>query len=361
MSEKFLHETSSLRFNRSKVEILDQTLLPHEAHWVDITSPNEAVLAIQSLKVRGAPLIGVTAAVCLGIFCLQNSDQKIRLHWLHQLISSRPTAVNLVHFLTEMKTLIVGNTSAEEVFQMSVRFFKEDQSMCQKISEVGLKEFLQKFKKDKPKISVLTHCNTGGLATAGVGTALGVIKNLIKDFDLHVFVDETRPLLQGARLTAWELEREKINFDLICDNMAGFLMLQKKVDAVIVGADRITANGDVANKIGTYSLAVLCQYHNIPFYVAAPSTTFDSAIESGFQIPIEQRNPDEVRGYNNQSLNQKVFWAKDTFNVYNPSFDWVPASLISGWITEHKCYKHEDVKKGDFKNFKKAEIILGGM
>lgn len=352
MSDRLLYESLSLRFSRSKIEILDQTLLPHEVQWIDITDPQQAVEAIQSLKVRGAPLIGVAASVCLGIYCLENSDLSQRLYWLQKLISSRPTAVNLVHFLNEMKELIEKKSDSEVIFDLAVKFFLEDQSMCQKISEIGKKEFKAKFK--NKEITVLTHCNTGSLATAGIGTALGVIKNLASEYKLHVYVDETRPLFQGARLTSWELEKANIKFDLICDNMAGFLMLQKKVDAVLVGADRITANGDAANKIGTYSLAVLCHYHKIPFYVVAPSTTFDSAIDSGFEIPIEQRTSDEVRGYYNQSSSQKVVWAKDSFNVYNPSFDWVPASLITGWITETKCFNNNDVENGEFKKFKKA-------
>ncbi len=347
------YETLSLKFSDSKIEILDQTRLPFENHWIDITEPNLCVSAIKELKVRGAPLIGVVAAINLGIFCLHTENKKLRLHWLNELITSRPTAVNLIHLLTEMKSMIESDFISSDIFKKSVDFFHQDQAMCEKISLVGAKRLKLDFLdlKTSKIFSILTHCNTGALATAGVGTALGVIKKVNEDLALKVYVDETRPLLQGARLTAWELEKENINFELICDNMAGFLMLQNKVDAVIVGADRITAHGDVANKIGTYTLAVLCHHHKIPFYVAAPTTTIDSAIDFGSDIPIEQRSASEVRGF--EALN--AFWAKDSFKVYNPSFDWVPSKLITGWITEDKCYDQKDIESGLFKKYQKAD------
>lgn len=183
------------------------------------------------------------------------------------------------------------------------------------------------------------------MATAGSGTALGVIKKLAKkNPEIHIFVDETRPLLQGARLTTWELSKAHVKFSLICDSMAGFLMQQKKVDVVVVGADRITKNGDSANKIGTYTLAVLCHYHKIPFYIVAPLTTWDKDLTSGDQIPIEFREREEVLGLTHPE--HKISWAYPHSKVFNPAFDWVPSDLIQGWVTDRGVFTQEDVKRG---------------
>lgn len=337
----FIRESLALRFSETKVEILDQTLLPHQERWVDVTDPLEMEKAIISLKVRGAPLIGVAASLCLGVFCLSEQNKEQRNLWANALLSSRPTAVNLIHHMNELIQMIQKNESGTAIFNQAIRFFDFDQKNCDLISDFGFEEM-------KAFSNILTHCNTGGLATAGVGTALGVIKKLAQNNkETFVYVDETRPLLQGGRLTTWELIQAKVKFKLICDNMAGFLMKQGKVDAVVVGADRITSNGDSANKIGSYSLAVLCHFHKIPFYIAAPMTTVDSSLISGEEIPIEQRNPKEVMGF--VSPLNEVIWAPLTAQVYNPAFDWVPSHLITAWITDRAVYKLKDVELGCFK------------
>jgi methylthioribose-1-phosphate isomerase len=352
-------QTISLKFNESKIEIIDQTLLPFTEQWIDITDPKDAVLAIKNLKVRGAPLIGVVASLCFGIFCRKENNKQQRLFWWEQLITSRPTAVNLVHFMNEIKPLVDSETSGELIFKKAYSFFKSDQSMCDKMASIGAEVLIQKLglvELPNKQFSLLTHCNTGGLATAGQGTALSVIKNMgLKFSQMMTYVDETRPLLQGARLTTWELGHTKQKYKLICDNMAGFLMMQKKVDAVLVGADRITSTGDSANKIGTYSLAVLCHYHKIPFYIVAPTTTIDSLLKFGSEIPIEERSPNEVRGF--ASSKESLQWALEEVEVYNPSFDWVPSSLITGWITEDGYYEKEDLAQGSFAKYQKAGVI----
>lgn len=342
------HNTLSLRFDETSVSVIDQTLLPHQEIWVDVTDPKACVEAIQSLRVRGAPLIGVVASLCLGIFCRNNSATDDRLFWWHQLIESRPTAVNLMHLMNILKPMIVEQKKGDEIFLQAVKFFSEDQAKCDEMASVGLeiiKGQLQLGLDSQKEVRLLTHCNTGALATAGEGTALAVIKKVAKVYSKTlVYVDETRPLLQGARLTAWELKLSKVKHKLICDNMAGFLMLQNKVDAVLVGADRITAQGDSANKIGTYSLAVLCHHHKIPFYIVAPTTTIDSSLSSGSEIPIEERNPEEVR----------KTWADPTTEVYNPAFDWVPHELITGWITEDGYFENKDIEQGAFQKYFKT-------
>lgn len=345
----------ALRFSNKKIEIIDQTLLPNNEEWIDITIPKSAVIATEDLKVRGAPLIGVTASLVIGIYCLEVSEKSKRLFWLDQLLNSRPTAVNLIHHLNDLKKMIETDATGHEVFSRAFEFYEQDQLMCKKISEVGSKTILSKISADKLESSfgILTHCNTGSLATAGTGTALAVIKQISSTHkNMMVYVDETRPLLQGARLTAYELHKKKCKFKLICDNAAGFVMSQKKVDAIIVGADRIASSGDTANKIGTYSLAVLAKYHNIPFFIAAPSTTIDSSLKSGHEIPIEERNKDEVLGY--RSKTGLIKWGMDEFEVYNPAFDWVPAELITGIITEETCYTSDDFSSGVLSRFQKS-------
>ena len=213
--------------------------------------------------------------------------------------------------------------------------FDEDVKLCELMAKNGNKVIEHNDR-------ILTHCNTGGLATVGEGTALAVIKEAHREGkEIKVFVDETRPLLQGGRLTTWELTKEGVPYQLICDNMAAHLMAQGAVDKVIVGSDRIAINGDFANKIGTYSLAVLCHFHNVPFYVAAPYTTVDQECETGKDIPIEQRDPGEVRG---QNIVEKG-WAPLESDVYNPAFDVTPAHLVTGWILDTGLYNQQDVKQ----------------
>ncbi|MGE3804991.1 MAG: S-methyl-5-thioribose-1-phosphate isomerase, partial [Gemmataceae bacterium] len=287
------------------------------------------------LRVRGAPAIGVAAAmgVVIGMqraFDLEPIAYFDKLHDVTEYLrTSRPTAVNLFWALDRMEqavrrlTVPFGSIKPNMVLlEEALAIEQEDRAMCRAIGAVG--EHLI-----GPNQGVLTHCNAGGLATADYGTALSVMFVAAeRGRPFQVFVDETRPLLQGARLTAWELQQHQIPATLICDNMAGQVMKEGKVQLVVVGADRIAANGDTANKIGTYSVAVLAKAHEIPFYVAAPSSTFDLSLAAGEQIPIEERDPKEItHGFGRQT-------APDGMPVYNPAFDVTPAKLIAGIITE---------------------------
>jgi methylthioribose-1-phosphate isomerase len=316
--------------------LIDQTRLPLELVEIECRDLETVWEAIKQLRVRGAPAIGIAAAygMVLGLqpyfqSARSNSDFMIQVEVVaHRLASSRPTAVNLFWALDRMKgrarsVLDAGSRALHEVLLAEARaIHEEDRTICHAIGRFGA-ELLA------ANSGVLTHCNAGGLATSEYGTALSVFFTCQDQGKrLHVFVDETRPLLQGSRLTAWELAQRGIDATLICDNMAGQVMREGKVQAVIVGADRIASNGDTANKIGTYSVAVLAAAHGIPFYVAAPTTTFDLTIDSGEQIPIEQRSAAEItHGFGRQT-------APDGIGVYNPAFDVTPARLIKGIITE---------------------------
>lgn len=320
-------ESTALRLNRGCLQILDQTQLPHREVWLDSPDVETMIRIIQNLSVRGAPLIGVAAALQLGLLAEQGGLQFEKA--LMDLRAARPTAVNLMNALDRLKRVYIEQGLSMVAREAEAICF-EDVQLCDRIAENG-----SSLLRDGDRI--LTHCNTGGLATAGLGTALGVIlKASHTGLKLHVFVDETRPLLQGGRLTSWELQRNKIPFTLICDSMAGFLMQQRKIDRVLVGADRIARNGDFANKVGTYSLAVLCKHHQIPFYVVAPQTTVDPECKDGSQIPIEERHAEEVRGS----------WSLQTASVWNPAFDITPAELVTGWILDRGIFNINDVRNG---------------
>ncbi len=321
------------------LELIDQRRLPGEFIGLQCRNVKQLYEAIKTLAVRGAPAIGVAGAYGLVLAMQklpQDSDLEQGLSVLKESIkylsSSRPTAANLFWALDRVKSkaedFVAGKakTDLQElqkvVFNEANAICQEDVDMCRRIGENG-QQFINNG------AGVLTHCNAGALATAGQGTALSVI------FEAHrsgkkfkVYVDETRPLLQGARLTAWELIQAKIEAVVICDNTAGWLMRQGKISAVITGADRIAANGDAANKIGTYNLSVLAREHNIPFYIAAPSSTFDLSIKSGDQIPIEQRTADEVRFCGGKQI------VPDGVDIYNPAFDVTPAENITAIINE---------------------------
>jgi methylthioribose-1-phosphate isomerase len=320
---------------RGHLVLIDQTRLPLEFAERECRDVEAVWEAIKQLRVRGAPAIGIAAAygVVVGLQTADIGNQASFFARLEEITSylaaSRPTAVNLFWALERMKAKAASLRSSVSPAEIRAALLAEaraihdeDRALCHAIGRYGA-ELL------KDNSGVLTHCNAGGLATAEYGTALSVLFTCQdQGKKLHVFVDETRPLLQGARLTAWELAQRGIAATLICDNMAGQVMREGKVQAVIVGADRITANGDTANKIGTYSVAVLAAAHGIPFYVAAPSTTFDLSLDSGDQIPIEERAREEItHGFGRQT-------APDGIGVYNPAFDVTPARLIKAIITE---------------------------
>lgn len=295
-----------LRWQGDRLELLDQRLLPERTEYVSCRTASEVAQAIRDMVVRGAPAIGCAAA--FGVVLAKGSPECYAI-----LAKSRPTAVNLFWALARMKR-------AMHLEKEATAIFNEDLASNQAMGRIGAELI-------PPRARIMTYCNTGALATAGYGTALGIIRSA-KGKGISVIACETRPYLQGARLTAWECVQEGIPCTLITDNMAGHLMSRGEVDVVVLGADRIAANGDVANKIGTYGIAVLARRHQIPFYVAAPLSTFDSNIPDGSQIPIEERSADEVTGY------RGMRWAPAGIEVRNPAFDVTPAELISAIICE---------------------------
>ncbi|MBC7457314.1 MAG: S-methyl-5-thioribose-1-phosphate isomerase [Bdellovibrionaceae bacterium] len=337
---KSLALTFSYNAESVKLRLLDQTLLPHEEKWLDIRTTDQMIDAIKKLQVRGAPLIGVAASLQLAQAAFLDFNIDTLGQQADALYAARPTAVNLMNCINRMKKNLITEKNKASFIQAAIDLFNEDVELCERISCHGASLI-------NDGDNILTHCNTGGLATAGVGTALGIIRKAFENGKkIHVYVDETRPLLQGGRLTAWELQKLNIPCTLITDNMAAQLMSLGKIDKVFVGSDRIAANGDFANKIGTYGVAVNCHYHKIPFYVAAPFTTVDSACAHGKNIPIEQRAAFEVRGA--QGSFGHVTWAPENVNVYNPSFDVTPAVLTSGWVMDKGIFKQDDILKGCF-------------
>jgi methylthioribose-1-phosphate isomerase len=322
------------------LEVIDQRRLPAHFEMLKCETIEQLYDAIKTLAVRGAPAIGVSAAfgICLAMQEAHEPDLAKALCQLKEsaeyLATSRPTAANLFWALNRMKAsaqkFVTENSNTDltalrkALLSEASAICNEDKQMCRRIGENG-----EKF--IKTGSSILTHCNAGALATAGQGTALSILYEAHrKGKKFKVYVDETRPLLQGARLTMWELMQAGIDATLICDNMAGSLMKQGKIDAVLTGADRIATNGDAANKIGTYSLSILAKEHNIPFYIAAPTSTFDLSIKTGDDIPIEQRDADEVASFGGVKI------APEGADIYNPAFDVTDAQNITAIITE-KC------------------------
>ncbi len=304
---------SPLRWNGRVLSLLDQRLLPREETWIDCHNATEVADAIRTMVVRGAPAIGVAAAFGMAMAAMRGDDLQ---QAADELKRARPTAVNLAWAVDRMLRT-KGDLTAE-----AERMFDEDVEANMRLGRYGAQLLGE-------RATVLTHCNAGALATAGYGTALGVIRAAVESGKrISVFADETRPYLQGARLTAWELQRDNIDTTLITDNMAGHFFKEGKFDAVIVGADRIAANGDSANKIGTYTVAVLAHAHNVPFYIAAPVSTIDPACPNGDAIPIEERSAQEVTD---------IFGARvapEGIAVRHPAFDVTPARLITAIITD---------------------------
>ncbi|NLZ92942.1 MAG: S-methyl-5-thioribose-1-phosphate isomerase [Firmicutes bacterium] len=324
----------AIRIVGEKILLLDQRLLPTQIQYVECSNWHDVAQAIKKMVVRGAPAIGAAAAfgMALAATALKKSTQKQFLAGLAEaaegLKSTRPTAVNLMWAVERMLNVArtqQGKTTEEWeniLWAEAEKIASEDIAVNKKLSALGAELIPQQAR-------ILTHCNAGALATVGYGTALGIIRRAVEqNKEISVFAGETRPYLQGARLTTWEMMQDNIPVTLIADNMAGFLMQQRQVDLVIVGADRIAANGDVANKIGTYSLAVLAKAHQIPFYVAAPISTFDFTLQDGGQIPIEERDEAELTHFAGTRI------APDGVCCYNPAFDITPAALITAIITE---------------------------
>lgn len=325
---------ATIYWDNGIVKLVDQTKLPHDLVYAECKTKEDIWHAIKVMQIRGAPAIGVASG--FGVF-FGMKDSKASTYnefkneikgVISYLASVRPTAVNLIWALSRMEKVVEDN--AEEdipslknfLLSEALKILEEDKQICRKMARFGSRLI-------PGGSSILTHCNAGGLATADYGTALGVLfcaKEEGKNF--HVYVDETRPVLQGARITAWELMQAGIDCTLICDNMAAGLMKDKRINLVLVGGDRIASNGDTANKIGTYSIACLAAVHNIPFYVAAPRSSFDLSRKDGNVIPIEERSPREVTHIRDKRV------APEGVKVYNPAFDVTPGSLISSFITE---------------------------
>ena len=342
---EFHSKIKTIQWVENYSKMVDQTVLPYEFKYVNITGGQQMYDAIKTMIVRGAPAIGVAGAHGVVLYAQELAKENLsRDEFIKQLLqkadymaSSRPTAVNLMWAVEKQKNIIKNSTSGingivEELKQNGIKLEDEDIAINKKIGDYGAEVV--------PKgATILTHCNAGGLATVGYGTALGVVRSAFaKDNTIQVFADETRPRQQGARITTLELTMDGIPTTLITDGMCSYFMKKGMIDMVCVGADRIAANGDTANKIGTYTLAIAAKYHNIPFYIAAPLSTIDPSIKSGDEIPIEERAREEVT-----HINGKIICAPEV-NIINPGFDVTPHELITGIITE------AGILRPDYKN-----------
>lgn len=323
----------TLKFDNNTLIFIDQTKLPLVEEYITTDNYERIAEAIERLEIRGAPAIGVAAAYALALSLKNESDnldEKFNNAY-ERIAKTRPTAVNLFWALDSMKSVYQNHKSSSSVFFLllnkAMQIHKDDVTKCDAIASHGVELF-------RDDSTILTHCNTGKLATGGEGTAFNVIK---KGYELgkvkFVYADETRPLLQGSRLTAFELSKASIPFKLLVDSAAATLFNKKKIDAVIVGADRIAANGDTANKIGTFNLAVLCNHFNVPFYIAAPVSTIDKSIISGNEIEIEMRNKKELSYINGTQI------TNSNYDAYTPAFDVTPNEFITAIITDKKVNK----------------------
>ena len=353
----------SIAWQDGFVIFLDQTKLPLEEVYVETDDENVLAQAIKSLAIRGAPLLGIAAAYgfALSFNKLKAVDARSLTACIERttnlFTSTRPTATNLFWAVNAMRHVAIDSagqpaeTIQANILSAAKALHAQDEENCRLIGELGAAILPN-------AASVLTHCNTGSLATGGDGTAQGILKAAWELHTLkHVYIDETRPLLQGSRLTAWELKKLQIPSTLITDSTAAFLLQQGKVNAIVVGADRITLNGDVANKVGTYGLAVLAQYHNVPFYVAAPTSTIDFEMLTGHEIPIEQRSGTEVTSFGGRQV------APEGVDVYSPAFDITPNELITAIITEKGVLRSpyrtamDDLKKKDLSSMVRRAVF----
>lgn len=348
-------KVETLRWSHNKLEMIDQRILPAAFEYVSYDSAVSVAEGIRSMVVRGAPAIGVAAAYGVALEALRLStltpalslqgrgssaaDFKMGMEaGFSVLAQSRPTAMNLFWALQRMRE-IWQSVATQSPPQIAQRLLAEAHEILAEDIRINRAMGAHGAALLADGARVLTHCNAGALATAGWGTALGVIRSAVEaGKKISVIADETRPFLQGARLTAWEMVQEDIPVTLITDNMAGYMMAQGEVDAVVVGTDRVAANGDVANKIGTYMVAVLARRHNIPFYVACPLSTIDLSIATGADIPIEERSIDEVKGF------RDYHWAAPGVQIRNPAFDVTPAELVTALITEKGVVNQPDRK-----------------
>ena len=331
MNEKNIE---TLRWVDDHFEMIDQRVLPSEFSYISYNSAKSVADGIRSMVVRGAPAIGCAAAYGVALEAIKTQSLN-KLDFLNGmsdackiLLESRPTAINLFWAVNRMQSIIKDSHNLAPR-ELAIILLEEAHNI--KAEDIKINRMMGSFGAEllTDGANVLTHCNAGALATAGHGTALGVIRSAVESGkNISVIADETRPFLQGARLTAWEMVQEGIPVTLISDNMSGHLMSHGEVDAIVVGTDRVAGNGDVANKIGTYMVAVLAKRHNIPFYVACPLSTIDRSISSGADIPIEERQDSEVTGYRDMQ------WAAKGVLVRNPAFDVTPAELVTGLITE---------------------------
>lgn len=320
-------DSLGLRHDGRTLWVLDQTQLPDVEVWLDGSQPEAMIALIQRLAVRGAPLIGVAAATCLATFAHRGASASEYTVACAALRAARPTAVNLMWAMDRMK-------AATDPVREAQAIFEEDVRLCEAMAQHGA-ELIQDGE------GLLTHCNTGGLATAGIGTALGVIRRAHEQGKrIHVYADETRPLLQGGRLTAWELRKLGIPSTLITDSMAALLLRDGRVQRVLVGSDRVAANGDFANKVGTYGLAVQARHHGVPFHPVAPFSTVDLACPDGTAIPIELRGEAEVLGYST------LRWAPEGMPAWNPSFDVTPVALVTSLVLDRGVYSAEELRAG---------------
>jgi len=331
-------EALGIRFDGQTVRVLDQTQLPDAEVWLNGSDPDAMVGHIQRLSVRGAPLIGVAAAVSLASLAERGARASAVRAAALRLRAARPTAVNLMTAIDRLLARTVPRYEAAAVIDEAERIFDEDVALCDAMAAHGAALIAGGEQ-------ILTHCNTGGLATAGIGTALGVIRRAHEaGKHVHVYVDETRPLLQGARLTTWELRTLGIPHTLITDSMAAVCMHEGRVQRVLVGADRIARNGDVANKVGTYGVAVSASHHGIPFHAVAPWTTVDLACPDGAHIPVEHRRPEEVRGMRGRF--GTVRWAPEDTPAFNPAFDVTPVALVTSLILDRGVVSRDEITDG---------------
>jgi len=323
-----------LKTHGGRVLVLDQSRLPDVEEWLDGTTPSAMSEYIRRLSVRGAPLLGISAALSLAAHAEAGAGGSELQRACAELRGARPTAVNLGWAMDQMRAVLDAGGSTRELVRTAETIFDLDALSCERMADLGAALV-------SAGEGILTHCNTGGLVTAGIGTALGVIRRAHEQGKgVHVWVSETRPLLQGARLTTWELARLDIPHTLITDSMAATVLAQDRAQRVLVGADRIARNGDFANKVGTYALAIEASYHGVPFHVVAPWSTVDLSAASGRDIPIEVRAESEVRGY------REFRWAPNQVPAFNPAFDVTPAGLVESWVLDRGVFSRAQVAKG---------------